>query len=266
MTFVVAVTRWARPIDQELAALAPLAELAAYDLRLRLAGPLPVVFRQVADADSARELLAALRGRGHGVVACDLAFVPSSATMTTPRSYRLTDRELIAIHPAWGERPLAFGEILALIRAKAARVKQTSSTTKDKKLSLGRAVVTGGLAMRKSTTQRQRTEVEEREQVLYLIRRTGRDPFLLREQQLRHQGLGPQVKPTSLENFTTLVALLQQRAPHALYDDRLVTHRRKTAMTGLAGSTAEQVTSSSNASDTDLAAHLIAVAHLEGQL
>ncbi len=263
---VVAITRWAQPVEQELAALVPLSGLGAYDLRLRLAGPLPVVFRQLDSAEGAREVLAALRQRGHGVVACDLDYVASSDRMTAPRSYELGPDALVVRHPAWGERAMPYGELLALIRATAAKVEQSSSTTKQKKLSLGRAAMTGGLVMRKATTSHERAEVEEREQVLYLIRKTGREPMILREHQLRHQGLGDQVKPTSLENFTTLVALLRQQAPHALYDDRLVSHRRKSSMTALAGTAADQVASSSNASENDLAAHLIAVAHLTGQL
>jgi len=264
--YVVAITRWARPVEQELAALAPLLGLAAYDLKLRLTGPLPVVFQRVTEVERAREVLAALRLRGHGAVACDLAYVPSSEEMPSPRSYQLRADALVALHPAWGERSMAYGDLLALIRAKAAKVEQSSSTTKQKKLSLGRAALTGGLVMRKSTTTHDRAEVEEREQVLYLIRNTGRDPMILREQQLRHQGLGEQVKPTSLENFVTLLAVLRQRAPQALYDDRLVTHRRKASMIAVAGTAASQVISSSNASENDLAAHLIAVAHLKGQL
>ncbi len=264
--YVVAITRWARPAEQEVAALAPLSTLAVYDLRLRLAGPLPVVFERVADAERARQLLGALRQRGHGAVACDLTCVPGSEQLTSPRSYELAADAFVALDPAWGRRLMPYGDLLALIRANSASIEQSSSMTKQKKLSLGRAAMTGGLVMRKTSTTDERATTEEREQVLYLIRKTGRDPMLLRERHLRHQGLGEQVKPTSLENFASLVVVLRQRAPQVLYDDRLATHRRKTSITSLAGSAAHQVTSSSNASENDLAAHLIAVAHLKGQL
>ncbi len=263
---IVAITRWGQPVEQEALALAPLSSLAAYDLKLRLAGPLPVVFERVPDAQRARQLLVALRARGHGAVACDLARVASSEQMTSPRSYELGAHAFVALDPAWGQRQMPYVDLLALIRANSATIEQSSSISKRKKLSLGRAAMTGGLVMRKSTTTDQRSTAEEREQVLYLIRDNGQDPMLLRERHLRHQGLGALVKPTSLENFGTLVARLRQEAPQALYDDRLVTHRRKTGITQLAGSAAQKVTSSSNASENDLAVHLIAVAHLKGQL
>ena len=73
--YVVAITRWAQPLEQEAVVLAPLLGMAAYDLKLRLAGPLPAVFARAPELARARELLAALRARGHGAVACDLARV-----------------------------------------------------------------------------------------------------------------------------------------------------------------------------------------------
>lgn len=263
--YVVAITRWAQPVEQEVAALAPLLGVAPYDLKLRLAGPLPAVFAREPDPARARQLLAALRNRGHGAVACDLARVASSAEMTCPRSYAFEADALAALDPAWGKRLMPYADVVALIVASAATIEQTSSVTKKRKFSLGRAALTGGLAVRKTVTTEKRSTADEREQVLYVIRNSGRDPWLLRERRLRHQGLGDRVRPTSAENFATLVELLREHAAKALFDDRLLRRPRKADTVSVSGTSAHRVTEASNAAETDLAVHLIVVGHLTGQ-
>ena len=263
--YVVAITRWARPVDQEVVALAPLVGLAPYDLKLRLGGPLPAVFARERDTGRARELLAALRDRGHGAVACDLDRVPNSAEMTSPRSYCFEPEALLGHDPAWGERRMPYAEVVGLIHASAATSEQTSSVTKQRKFSMGRAALTGGIAMRKTTTTDKRSQSEDREQVLYIVRKGARDPWLLTESRLRHQGLADRVRPTSAENFGILIELLRERMPAALFDDRLRRRPRKANSLTVSGTSAHKVTEMSNASETDLAMHLIVVAHLTGQ-
>ncbi|MBW2522699.1 MAG: hypothetical protein JRI23_00925 [Deltaproteobacteria bacterium] len=264
--YVVAITRWGRPLEQEVAALAPLLGMVPYDLKLRLAGPLPVVFAREAEADGARRHLAALRDRGHGAVACDLGRVPCSAEMASPRRYGFEPAAFVGSDPAWGERRMPYADMVGLIHASAATIEQQSSVTKKRKFSLGRAALTGGLAMRKTVTTERRATSEQREQVLYVIRKDASDPWLLQEGRLRHQGLGDRVRPTSAENFATLIEVLRERAPAALYDDRLRRRTRKADSLSVSGTTAHKVTEMSNASETDLAMHLIVVAHLTGQL
>jgi hypothetical protein len=264
--YVVAITRWASSPEEEARALAPVLGVAPYDLKLRLGGPLPVVVTREADAARARELLQLMRTRGHGAIGCDLAYVPSSEQMPAPRSYRLEDEAFVGLDPAWGERAVRYADLLGLVHASAATLEESTAVTQSKKFSLGRAVLTGGLVMRKKTTSERRDSSEQREQVLYLIRQDGRDPMILREQRLRHQGLGARAKPTSPENFATLITLLRERAPGALFDDRLFTRPRRATTTSVSGTAADRLAASSNASDNDLAAHLIVVAHRQRQL
>ena len=263
--YVVAITRWGQPLQQEVGALAPLLGMAVYDAKLRLAAPLPVVFARESEVARARELLATVRGRGHGAVACELSFVQSSAEMASPRSYVFEPESFVASDPAWGQQSMPYADIAALIQARAQVIEQSSAITKEKKLSMGRAVLSGGMMMRKTNTTEQRNMTEEHEQVLYLVRKDGRDPMFLRAGRLRHRGLGDRAGRTSLANFATLIAVLRERAPQALFDDRLVRQRRKVDLTSISGTATDRTAASSNASANDLAAHLIAVAHLQGQ-
>jgi hypothetical protein len=261
---IVAITRWARSIDEEVPVLAPLLGLVAFDLRLRLAGPIPVLLAR-ADKDRADELVGLLRERGHGAIACDLDDITDSAEMVSPRTYQFGGDDFIASHPSFGSQAVPWADFVALIRASTV-VEETSQVSKQKKFSMTRAVLTGGMVMRRTKTTLKQSRSQEREQVLYIFCRTGPAPILLRQTRLHHQGLGDQVAHSSLDNFSALIEQLRRHASHAMYDEGLLTSRRQSSLASIGRTSSDSTNRSSNVSETDLAAHLLAVAHLNGQL
>lgn len=256
-TFVIAVTRWARPVQEEAAALAPILGKATYDVKLALSGPLPVIAARTSEPHQAEQLLSVFQQRGHGVVACDLSKIASSEAMITPRDFAL-EGELFAVHdPERGQHQVPYREIVALIRAMHATSTMTVQSTSQRKLSASRAVISGGLLPTKKVSKTKRVEETEREQVVYLFGPIGTPPILLSEGRLHYKGLGGRMGATRSVNFSTVVSLLQERAPQAFYDDRLLTQRPRSASDGVA---------ESNIDVTVLAAHLLTLAMLGGQL
>ncbi|MEB2310862.1 MAG: hypothetical protein OZ921_02340 [Sorangiineae bacterium] len=266
--YVVALTRWAEgPREPELAALAPLLGRNAYDARLVLAGPLPLVIARTDDRDRATDALARLRARGHGAVACDETAVVSSSAMFAPRDFSFDAAPrappvLVVSAPARGERRLRAERALALVCATHDGDAEQTIETRTRKLSLGRAALTGGLSFSKAVVNREHRESSERERVLYLFHHDGAEPIFFCESRLRYGGLGARVAPTTIENFRRLLEALRAWAPGTLYSEHLLAARRRAEISSLsAGAVAR-----SNAGETDLAAHLVALAHRSGQL
>ena len=79
--------------------------------------------------------------------------------------------------------------------------------------------------MSKKSTRDVTTRTDTREQVLYLFRRSGAAPWILRERSARYAGLGADLHPTSLENFATTTRLLRAYAPQAIFDERFMVSR-----------------------------------------
>jgi hypothetical protein len=263
-TYVVAITRWSRPPQEEAAALAPILGGTAYDLRMRLGGPLPVVVAVTEDSSAATELRSKLREMGHGAVACDLARVSPASAMCCPRELELGAMTLTAHDPDRGSTELAYHDIAAIVWARHATTTLTTTEEKRRRFSVGRAMLTGGLMVSKATTVRgARAEEETQEQVVYLFRRSGEGHVLLHEGQLRYGGLGAARTPTRSQNFRVLVDLLRTRATGALFDARLATShpRTETAPPGTPGSAAL-----SGVDVTDLTAHLVVIARLQDQI
>lgn len=264
--YLVAVAKWARPFEAELEALGPALGLGGYDLRMRLAGPLPLVLGRYDDDTEARNLLELLRSRGHGAVSCDERHIMASGEMKAPREFELREDRFVVSDPVWGEVELPYASLIALLRAMHTVESSGTKVTEQKKLSIGRAALTGGLSVRKTVEHVERTKSQEREQVLYIYERTGRSTLLMRETRLRYQGLHERLGPTTMQNFQALTELLRERAASALYDERLLRQRRKAGIVSMSGTGRATVASSSTAGEIDQAAHLLALARLQGQL
>lgn len=267
---LVALTRWSRSPSPELVAaevqvLAPLLGVGAYELRLALSGQLPVVLLETDDPARAKALLAGLRGRGHGAVACDGASVASSAAMFPAKSFGFEPDALVFECPGQPAARVAHAEVLAWVMATHAREEDSSREVREKKLSLSRAALSGGLVRSKTTTVTQRGSALETERVLYVLSRTGRGHVLLRETRLHYTGLGPRMGKSTTESFNTLTQVLRQQVPSALFDDRLLKQRAASSLQVSRTSSSRTVVTS-NESDVDVAVHLLAVAFLQGQL
>lgn len=273
--FLVALTRWGPPgsagrspgaeqLASEVGALAPLLGVGAYELRLALSAPTPVVLLQTQDAERARALLAFLRGRGHGAVACDRASVRSADDMLQPKSFALEPGALVLESPGSAPFRLGHADVLALILATHVRDEESTREHREKKLSLGRAALTGGLVRSKTTSVTERSSTQESERVLYVLSRGGSGHVLFRETRLHYTGLGSRMGKSTTESFTTLVGVLRQELPGAAFDDRLLKQRAGGSLQ-LSRTSSSSTVTTSNAREVDVAVHLLAVAFLQGQ-
>ncbi|WP_437675252.1 hypothetical protein [Sorangium sp. So ce131] len=258
--FVVAIVELATSIEAEAAALAADLGSTAYEQRLHLAAGLPAVVLTTADPVQARALLRSLRGRGHGALAIDAAAVVSSGDMVPLRRGRIEPGCLVAEDPvapgAAGEpgaavERLPFDDILALIRASHRQRVASKVDVKERKFAAGSAVLTGGLVLSKTVTREETRVSDERSEVLYLFRKSGDRPWLLRERSASYGWLGGAMAPSSIQNFTATVALLGQRAPGAFYDERLTGPRRPIPFSGNGAPSPDPT--------ADLLAHLLAL-------
>ncbi len=257
--FVVALTSLKTPIDVEATALATDLGITAYESRLMMAAGFPAMVLTTASRAKAVDLFQKIRARGHGSLVCDDAEVVRSNRMRLIRRFRFEPAVLVTDVPPSGEDSLPYDDVSAILRAMHQRSSVAVSEVAEKKLAVGRAIATGGLMMTKSTTREIVKSNEDREQVLYLFRKSGQTPWILFEGAAQYSGLGPDLGPTRAMNFITTMERLKVGCTTAVFDDRLMTARR---LTERAASTAK-TTESSSADGVDLLAHLLAlsVAH-----
>lgn len=254
--YVVAIAELRGEIDAEATPLAADLGVTAYQARLLLAPGTPAVLLTTPDKARALDLLARVRARGHGAVACDLAAVVDSADMLSMRRFRL-DAGAVALEDRPGEQ-LPYDDVLALVAAVHRHRTDTSTRTRETRLSAARAVMTSGLSMTKTVQTESHASHEERDAVLYVFRRSGSTPWILHEHGTAWTGHGGALAASAHENFRLAVAALRELAPGAAYDDRLLTRKapERATVHGGAGNTTVHTSSQSG---MDLLAHLVAL-------
>jgi hypothetical protein len=270
---IIAITRWGPGFDQQLPELAQMLGVFPYDLRSRLAGPLPVIVARMPDRVRAAQLMSKLRGWGHGVVGCDASSVPSAASMHQARDFAFDGEVLRTEDRAHERAEVHASEVYALIHAMVLREDQTTNERTSKTFSAARAVLTGGMIMTRSSTATTRSTDSGSEECIYLVAQADggwTHPMIFCQHQLRYTGLGAAIGHSSHESFAALTSRLRSFCPRAYYDDQLRTSRRKSsfeaATSAKSGDTKTSSVTSSNASGVDLAAYLILIAHARGQL
>lgn len=251
--FVVALMELSGTVEAEAAALARDLGTTAYEERLKLVAGLPAIVLTSAERAPAQALASKMRARGQGVLAVDTASVTAAADMVEVRRFAF-EPDALALRDTGARLPYA--DILALVRAVHKSHTETRTETQQTKLSLGKAMLTGGLSVTKKVTREERSISTDRAALLYLFRGSGETPWVLHERRADYSALGPSLAPSSMQNFLAAIARLRAAAPAALYDERLTS--AAAAPRAALRSTSPNSTSSSSASGVDLMAHLIA--------
>ena len=255
---IVALTALRSSVEDEAPRLAADLGSTPYETALLLRSPPPVPLLRTDDRARALALLAKLRERGHEAVACESSAVIAADAMTHARSFRL-EPDALVVTPTTTAEPVraAWADLIAFVRAMHRTRSEHVEKNAERKFSLGRAAMSGGVLMTKTVASTTKHTSDEREQVLYVFRR-GATPFLFTQSRARYDGLGADLRASQIENFAVLIRLMRERAPDAVYDERLLAPRP-----GLdrvrPGATAGSISASSS-DGIDLLAHLIALA------
>jgi hypothetical protein len=253
---VVAITQLAGSVDSEASALASELGLTAYETRLLLAAGTPTLVRR-ADGPTAAALASRLRARGHGVVVCDGSDVTPSSEMIDMRRLRLGPGG-VSLDDRAGDA-LPFDDVLALLPARHRHHTETSTATIERKFSASRALISGGLVTTTTVKSEAHHATDRSDQVLYVVRRSGATPWILREHGSHWSGLGRPLAASSIENFRVAVALLRERAPGAVYDDRLLSRKASPERTEAAGAAGARTVKTSSEGGIDLLVHVLAL-------
>jgi hypothetical protein len=253
---VVALTELRGPIDAEAPALASDLGVTAYEARLSISGALPAIVHTTVDQGRAEALALRIRGRGHGVVAFDDREVVRNGDMRQVRRFRFDPHAFVTDVPPNLEDSLPYDDVHAIFRAIHKRILETKSEVKEKKFDAARFVASGGLVTSKTSTRQVSQSAEDREQVLYLFRRSGERPWILREGGAQYAGLAADLQPSRAANFLVTLERLKGACRSAVFDERLLNARRPIERSVASAGGSE----TSFAEGVDLLAHVLSLA------
>jgi len=200
---------------------ARLADMAAADFSRRLAGTLPRVLLAAAPADRIGALVDGFEALGFAAFSCDPAAAPNDEDRLLVRGIE-AGAGALAFLDGQGNRHSYVGAAVSMIQ-RGVRVTTTSETvtTNERRLDVGKAVLTGGL-MITSKFQKQSVRTEEvREAFLLLQRNDGQPDAMIYERRVDYRFLGADKQPASHANLERTLARLRALAPDTPVDDRV---------------------------------------------
>lgn len=191
------------------------AGLALADLNRRLAGILPrVLFVGGAPVG----LVETLRGLGFGLFTCEPDEVPGDDQRVVVRKIEWAAGALVATD-ARGQSHRCTAADIALLQ-RGIRVSRTSQAVKttERKIDVGRAVLSGGLMLTKKVDKTEVKTTESSEPFL-LVQRPAAPDLILYERRIDYRALGPEMQPASRANLEVVWRKLCALAPDRV-DDR----------------------------------------------
>lgn len=125
----------------------------------------------------------------------------------------LTDRQGRAVE-------IPYAAIDRLVRGTAVSQQRHTETTKERSLSVGRAILSGGLVM--SRTKKVEHTSTTTASTGFLAAYTGAEIVWLGEDELDYRSLGSAMQPARAANFLHVAGVVRARASAARWDDRLL--------------------------------------------
>jgi len=181
----------------------------------------PAVLATFGTAAAAAAYADELRSRGFEVLVLAPEATETERQRFVVRGFKLGPEGLTA-RSRQGATELAWRDVRLLLRGVVRVEHKRTQTVERRELSLGRAVITGGLMVTKPVKTSKTETLIENEGFLHLYPASGR-PLVFRQSDLNYAGLGPALQHSVAANFARLVAALRAACPDARYDERLAT-------------------------------------------
>lgn len=186
------------------------------DLNRRLAGILP---RVLFPGGAEPAVIEALEQLGFGVLALDPAVVAGDDERVLARRIEFAGGVLLATDGKGSVHRCAPADITLLQRGMRTATSAETVTTSERKLSVGRAVLSGGLLLTKKVEKTSVKTTETAEPFL-LVQRTAEPDVILYERRIDYRPLGAEMQPASRANLEVVWRKLQALAPDRV-DDRV---------------------------------------------
>lgn len=200
-------------------------------MRLRSPGDGPLTVAVFADRDPALQLTGRLRSAGFKTVLLTPGDMQREDGAWEVKRFGLGADGLHVETAKKDGLVVPYQEVELMLRGIGIVRSTTTETGKTRSLSIGRAVLTGGMVLSKTTRTRREVTSEQRQGFLNVYA-SGGSIFVFREAVLAYDSLGPELKPSRAANFAFLVSELRRRCPGSRYDERLLSRAGQAALLG----------------------------------
>lgn len=199
--------------------------------RLRIPGTGPLIVAVFAEPEPAEQQVEKLVAAGFHATLLTAGEISAEADRPSVRRFRLGEEKLYAETKQNEGLEVSYREIGVVLRGTSVVRSTSSETVKSRSFNLGRAVLSSGLMLTKTTKTVREITHEAREGFCMLYGADG-SALTFYEKGLAYDSLGPARQPASAANFSYLAGELRRRCGNAVYDERLLTRAAQAALLG----------------------------------
>lgn len=253
---VVVIHGWQKETADLVQSLAATLGVMPYEMRQRMIGGGPSVVANFADQQSARAMAAKLNQSGVATLVVDADEVRGQTGRSLVRRFELKERSLLIEASAGQSTDIAYDDIDLLLPGTRIVGQSEFKTVTERKFSLGRTILSGGIPLTKTIERQEEVSTETRENILCLYA-GKRPPVVFAQNGLAYDGLGTAMKLSRELNFAHLKSELLRLCPAADHDDRLLNRPGQVRLLGPA---------LNPETNLDLAFHVLALCLRRGRM
>ena len=199
--------------------------------RLRSPGSGPFTIGLFADQERAMQIAEKLRTAGFSAIVLTDDEITAEHSALNARKFVLAERELSVVTETGQNLSIPFRNVRIILRGTGIVTGTATEEVKNRSLSMGRAVMSGGLMLTKTTKTVREVTTQERTAFFNLYAENS-PVIVFRDNGLVYDSLGPALRPSRTLNFNYLITELRRRCPDAQYDERLLTRPAQVALLG----------------------------------
>lgn len=219
---VVVINSWKEEMVESAQEISRALGIAVFEVQQRMNCGSPTVIASFADPQQALVLVKKLNQIGIATMVIDAMEVRSRIGCIIVRRFELNESSLHIETDDRRSAEIPYGKIDMLLPVTSTVKYAETKTITERKFSLGKAILTGGISMSKKVKHQQDVTAEMYKKVLYLYVSKRQQPVVFRQDDMSYDGLGEAMKISRELNFTYLRSELHRLSPGAVYDDRLL--------------------------------------------
>jgi hypothetical protein len=228
---VVAIDGWKEESNELAQAVADALGIMPYEARQRMVGGGPAVVASFADMQQALVLERKLSQRGIATLVVDVSDVRGRGGHCNVRRFVLGGWSLSVDMGDGQGTEILYEDIEIILPCTSIIERSETKTVTERKISIGKTLLSGGIPMMKKVERKEEVKTEEREKVLFLYA-GNRPPVVFRQNAMAYDGLGTAMKMSREMNFTYLMSELRRLASGAVYDERLLNRAGQVRLLG----------------------------------
>ncbi|GBD98599.1 hypothetical protein BMS3Abin07_00619 [bacterium BMS3Abin07] len=213
--------------------LAEAVGISAYEAgaRLRVAGRFPVIIASFAELGEAEKTAAKINSAGFRAIVLKEDELESEAGRITVRKFSFEERGLVIESGHAKRLAVDYTSVNLILRGMSMKQTRETRTEKERKFSMGNALLSGGLVMTSSSEKEYIDVSENREGFIHIYDKEN-NIVVFRENSLNYSSLGERLKPSRSANFAFIISELKRLCAGALYDETLLNKGGQTQILG----------------------------------